>query len=101
MLAAFAALAALVLDLAGLASGNAELWRWGGRSAPIAIALVAVCVVMLGKRGRVFWIIALLLLTLARWLRGSAGVAPDSPLVMLQLIATLLIVWRSVREPAS
>ena len=89
-IAASTAAVALALDLA-------RQFHWGGRLAVLAIALGAACVIALGKRGRVFWIIAVLLLALARWLRGSAGVPPDPPLLVMQLIAVLLMLWRVVR----
>lgn len=85
---------ALLLDLL-------QITAWGGRLAWPAIALAGICALALGRRGRVFWIFALALLGLARWLRGSAGVSPDPPLLVLQLIAVLLMAWRVLTEKAT
>ena len=91
-IAAGTAASALALDLL-------RQLHWGGRLAMLAIALGVACAVSI-RRGRVFWIIAVLLLVVARWLRGSAGVPPDAPLVVMQLIAVLLMLWRAMRPSA-
>jgi hypothetical protein len=85
---AFVGAASLTLDLL-------HAHHWGGHFASLAIGLDAICILVNG-RGRGWWITALVLLALARWLRGSAGVPPDPPLLVLQLIAALLMAWRAI-----
>ena len=100
---------ALLLDWLGRGLDRAGLWIAGAHFALAALIAGCACVLVWHAlaaerrwRGLVFWIVGLLLLALARFLRGAAGVAPDRPLIAGVGVAALLMsfaVWRRTRSP--
>jgi len=99
---------ALLLDWLGRRLDQARLWIAGAHLALAALIAGCICVVLWRAlaterrwRGVVFWIVGLLLLALARFLRGAAGVAPDRPLIAGVGVAALLLscaLWRRARS---
>ena len=101
-----AVLLALIIDAAGLLLDAAALHRAGAQLAQLAIALGALAWIarMMSpttRRGLVLWLIGLLMLALARWVRGSAAVPPDAPLVGLQVLGCALLLWGARRALVS
>ena len=96
------AVAGLICDLSGKELGAATVLRVGGHLGLTAVLAGLVALAWRAIRSRriaLGWTGGLALLALARWLRGSAGVAPDPPLLVVQLIGCLLLllsVWRTI-----
>lgn len=92
--------AALFADATGRLASVPRLWTTGGRLlvGGIGIGLLAWTFQMGGGRGgRVALAGALLLIAAARWLRGTAAVPPDPPLLAAECIGVLLV-WFAVRR---
>ncbi|MGH7467121.1 MAG: hypothetical protein ACRENP_03960 [Longimicrobiales bacterium] len=96
---------AFTLDLGGRLTGRVWLWMAGGycSSAGIALGLVAWALAWFQRRhgGQLLWLFGLMLFALARFLRGSAGVPPDSPLVVLNGMGCFLLaasLWRAKQK---
>ena len=108
LLVSCAAWGALLLDWVGRRLDDSRLWIAGAHTALSAFILGSACVflwrLLLGGRrwrGVLLWLVGLVLLGLARLLRGAAGVAPDPPLIAAVGIAALLLscaVWRGSRS---
>ena len=99
---------ALLADWLGRQLDQARLWIAGAYMALGAILAGCLCLALWRVltaerrwRGVVLWILGLLLLGLARFLRGAAGVAPDQPLIISVGLAALLFtlaLWRRNRS---
>lgn len=101
LLAAAAVLSGgLAADVAGKFAEVARLWTAGGRLLAAGLTVgVAAWVIQLkgGRGGRTALAAALLLIGAARWLRGTAAVPPDPPLLAAECIGVLLA-WLAVRR---
>jgi peptidoglycan/LPS O-acetylase OafA/YrhL len=100
LLVASAAWAALLLDVVGRRLDDSRLWIAGAHTTFSAFALGCLCLLfwrrlLAGQRwsGLALWLFGLVLLGLARLLRGAAGVAPDPPLIAAVGAAALLLSW--------
>ena len=108
MLVACVAWLALLLDWLGRRLDDARLWIAGAHMTLAALIAGCICLLIWRTvtvearwRGVVLWIVALLLLALARFLRGAAGVAPDRPLIAGVGLAAVLFsfaLWRRTRS---
>jgi hypothetical protein len=82
------------LDLVGRLLSINKLWVIGAYAAVAGVTVGGVVWIGLWvlrrPRGRVMWLIAVLLIGLAQFLRGSVGVPPDPPLVGAEWIAGFL-----------
>jgi hypothetical protein len=90
-----------LLDLMGRILGQSRFWIAGGWILPIgvlaAVVGFAASCLQRPRRGALLLLTAALLAGLARWLRGSAAVPPDPPLVaaeLLSVVFALLGYWR-------
>jgi len=90
-------------DLVGVALRVSWLTRAGAHLGTAGILLGAICLVPWAarkstrRRGWLLWTAALMCFSLARWVRGSAGVPPDAPLIAAEIIGAVLAVaavWR-------
>jgi hypothetical protein len=95
---AFAAL----LDLVGRILGQGWFWIAGGWVLPVGVIAAAaaglVCLTGRPRRGTLLLLTAAFLAGLARWLRGSAAVPPDPPLIAAEILAVLFALlgyWRT------
>lgn len=89
-----------VLDLTGRLAGSRFLWVLGAHAAEIAMLMWLAGWWVRPRRTGVSWYITLLAFGLARFLRGTAAVPPDPPLIMLQAIGigtALRFWWKSKR----
>jgi hypothetical protein len=94
-------IAALALDLSGRVAGIRLLWIIGAHAVELGI-LVWLPGWWIGPRvARLSWYATLIVFFLARFLRGTAGVPPDPPLIMLDVLGVGLAVrfwWRARSE---
>lgn len=114
--AAALVLAAIALDAAGLAADETRLWSAGAHllAAGILLAIAAALTRAVAhralprplarRRAAIHGILtatAILLLALARWVRGHPEVRPDAPIFAAELVAgvTLLALRRRGRRP--
>ena len=91
---------ACALDLSGRVAGSRFLWVLGAHAAEIAMLMWLAGWWVRPRRTGVSWYITLLAFGLARFLRGTAAVPPDPPLIMLQAIGigtALRFWWKSKR----
>ncbi len=95
---------AFALDVAGRFLSQSALWTLGARANALGVVcgLVVWCTAWFGpvRSGQISWLCALAAFALARFLRGSAGVPPDPPLLVLTAIGSLLLAfswWRRRR----
>ncbi|MEX2283020.1 MAG: hypothetical protein WEE89_11105 [Gemmatimonadota bacterium] len=92
--------AALTLDLTGRAAGIPPLWIVGAHAAELGI-LAWLPGWWIGPRvARLAWYVTLVAFFLARFLRGTAGVPPDPPLIMLEVLGVGLALrcWFKARS---
>jgi len=92
--------AAVIGDVVGKLARVPLLWIAGGHLllAGLVTGTVAWIFRLMDNRGgRVAVLVALLLIGAARWLRGTSGVRPDSPLLAAECIAVLLM-WLAVHR---
>ena len=84
---------ASTLDLVGRLAARSLIWTLGAHAASTAIGLATLAWAArwwAGVRpGRWLWLFAILAFGVARFLRGSAGVSPDPPLIGLEVIGVL------------
>jgi len=83
------------LDGLGLALHFEALWRGAGRLAWLALTVAVIGGLLQRKVGggglrALSLLLGMLLFALARWLRGSAGVPPDPPLLAAAVIGAAL-----------
>jgi hypothetical protein len=73
-----------------------RLWIAGAHATSLGVSLgVAVaCLALIEgvRRGQLLWLCGLAAFALARVLRGSPGVPPDTPLLVLSAIGSVLVV---------
>jgi hypothetical protein len=104
--------AAVLLDLSGRRLDRAALWIFGAHMALAALLVgVITFAYWLGSsvgrfrwRGLAAWFDGLVLIGVARLLRGAAGVAPDAPLIGAAGLGGLLLLfgwWRRARAQRS
>lgn len=92
--------AGLVADVTGKLADVPRLWTAGGLllGAGLIAGAAAWIFQLSGSRGgRTAFTSALLLILVARWLRGTAAVSPDPPLLAAECIGVLLA-WLAVRR---
>src|SRR5688572_15542735 len=88
--------AAALADLVGVVLRASWLTRAGAQVCVVGIVLGSICLVWwlalrnTTRRGWMLWTFALVCFGLARWVRGSAGVPPDAPLVGVEVIGVVL-----------
>jgi len=91
---------AFVADAIGRAATVPRLWTAGGRLllAGLFVGTLTWILKLNGARGGRFALAAALLIVgAARWLRGTAAVPPDPPLLAAEAIG-LLLAWLAVRR---
>jgi hypothetical protein len=103
-LAALLLLSSLVLDLGGRLLDESRSWMAGAHlnSAGVLLGLMVWTLSWLqsARAGATLWLLGLCLFGLARFLRGSAGVQPEIPLIGLSAAGTALLAlsyWRRRR----
>ena len=88
--------AAFALDALGRLLERPALWVGGAHliSAGVVLGLLVWSAAwFVSARGQISALLSLLCGALARFLRGSAGVPPDTPLVALAGLGALLMAW--------
>ena len=88
--------AAFMLDALGRVFERPFLWEGGAHlmSAGVGLGLLVwIAAWFVSSRGQVSALLSLVCCALARFLRGSAGVPPDTPLVVLAGLGALLMAW--------
>jgi hypothetical protein len=85
------------LDSVGRIARSTVIWRAGGHVFIAGLLLAALAAILLfarkPRRGLTPLLIGLLIGSLARWLRGSAGVPPDRALLVGEWICVGLLLW--------
>lgn len=97
---------AFLLDAAGRVLRQSAVWRVGGYLWLVALGLGAVvCLMMVFKprpgrrrRGVILVLSAVALAALVRWVRGSAGVPADPPLLAAEFVSAALLVLATRRR---